>query len=195
MRSPPAMGDCDEHDYHERPGQGPRYFRSFASYEIPFRPDEPVEAFSQTEGLKSFYRAFFDAEGRVHRFDKLLMVHAEKVDRDIKLSAKESPGATVYFEVVRDPQTRRLGVGKPLLYSETEQLAEFFAGEVDASGQTCRAVLLGREIAFSDTYDYWPDWPPSDADNDQEGWCHVGGELQRKWPISCGRHPCLTAMG
>ncbi len=134
-------------------GVCPRYFRSFAPYEIPFRPDEPVEDFADTEGLKSFYRAYFDSEVRVRQFDKLLLVRAEKEEREIVLSAKELPGSAVYFAVLRDPQP---GVGKQLTYSNTEQLAEFFTGAVESSGQTCRAVLFQREIAFSDTYDYWP---------------------------------------
>jgi hypothetical protein len=137
-------------------GTGPGYFRSFASYEIPFRPDEPVEDFAGTEGLKSFYRAYFDAGGRVRQFDKLLMVRSEEEDREFKLSADEKPGSTVYFEVVRDPLTRVPGIGKRLTYPETEQLPEFFAGEVDSLGKACRVLLLGREISFSDTYEYWP---------------------------------------
>jgi hypothetical protein len=137
-------------------GNGPRYFRSFASYEIPFQPDEPVEKFAQTEGLKSFYRAFFDSENRVCRFDKLLMVRVEKEEHEIKLPVKGSPGAAVYFEVVRDPQTRKSSVGKRLTYLQTEKLEEFYVAEVDSSGQKCRAVLFARETAFSDTYNYWP---------------------------------------
>jgi hypothetical protein len=135
---------------------GPRYFRSFVTYEIPFRPDEPVERFAETEGLKAFYRAYYDAEDRVHQFDKLLMVRAEKEVCAIELSEKETPGSAVYFEVDRDPGTGESSVGKRLKYPETEPIAEFFAGEADSSGRVCQAVLFKREIAFSDTYEYWP---------------------------------------
>jgi len=135
---------------------GPRYFRSFVSYEMPFRPDEPVEGFAETEGLKSFYRVYFAADDRVHQFDKLLMVRAEKEGRAVELSEKEAPGSAVYFEVDRDRETGEVSVGKRLKYPETEHIVEFVAGQADSSGRVCQTVVFKREIAFSDTYDYWP---------------------------------------
>ena len=69
----------------------PSYFRSFVSYEIPFRPDEPVH-FADTEGLRSFYAAWRDPAGRVIRFDKVRLVRAENAaPRPFELPAAEPP--------------------------------------------------------------------------------------------------------
>src|SRR5271166_3450859 len=81
---------------------GPRYSRSFVSYEVPFRPDDPVK-FADTEGLRSFYAAYHDPTGRVVRFDKVQLVRAEKAPRELELPVAEPPGATIYFEAVRGP--------------------------------------------------------------------------------------------
>lgn len=137
------------------PPAGPRYYRSFASYEIPFRPDDPV-AFADTEGLRSFYVAYHDPAGRVVRFDKLRLVRAERVPREFGLPTAEEPGSVIYFEAVHDPATRDLRLGERLPYRETEPLDEFFAAQVDPSGRACRATLFRKEIAFSDAYEYWP---------------------------------------
>jgi hypothetical protein len=134
---------------------GPRYSRSFVSYEIPFRPDGPLE-FADTEGLGSFYAAYHDSAGRVVRFDKYLFVRGEKKPREVKLRAAQPPGATVYFEVVGDSESGEPSVGKQIDYGATENLGEFFTGEVGPSGETCQAILLRKEILFSDAYEYWP---------------------------------------
>ena len=56
---------------------GPRYYRWFASYEIPFRPVDPV-VFAETEGLPGYYAAYYDRAGRVVRFDKIQLVRVTK---------------------------------------------------------------------------------------------------------------------
>jgi hypothetical protein len=155
-----------------------QYSRSFASYEIPFRPDDLVE-FADTEGLKSFYVAYRDAAGRIIKFDKVRLVRVEKKPREFDLPALESPGASIYFEVLRDPTTGEPAVGAQVDYTKTEHLGEFFAGQVDSSGHTCHAVLFRKEIAFSDSYEYWPngrlrlmtgpDQPPAVTHYDHEG--------------------------
>ncbi len=159
---------------------GPRYSRSFASYEVPFRPDEPID-FADTEGLKSFYASYHDQAGRVVRFDKVQLVRADNAAQEFELPIAAPPGAAVYFEVVRGPATPGLRLGARLDYPQTEHLTELYAGKVGPSGKTGQATLFRKEIAFSDTYDYWPtghlrkrtmtgpDQPPSVTHYDREG--------------------------
>jgi hypothetical protein len=157
----------------------PQYYRSFRSYEIPFRPDEPIE-FGETEGLRSFYVAHHDPCGRVVRFDKLRVVRLDPRRRQVQLPGTEEPGATVYFRGEGDP-ARSTQIGERLKYSETEPLSHFFVGKVGPLGQTFQATLYCREIAFSDRYEYWPngrlkkrtmsgpDMPESVAEYDEKG--------------------------
>ena len=162
------------------PLSGPCYYRSFISYDIPFRPDNLVE-FADTAGLRSFYAAYRDAAGRVVRFEKLRLVRMDKEPRRFEVSAPEEDGNTVYFAVVRDPASRQTKLGKQLDYRETEPLDEFFAGKVDDGGRTYLATEFRKEIAFSEAYDYWPnghlrqrtmtgpDQPPGVEHYDPEG--------------------------
>ncbi len=137
------------------PPTGPRYYRSFASYEIPFRPIEPV-AFADTEGLRSFYVAYHDRSGRVVRFDKLRLVRVEKEPRTCALPTAREPGSAVYFAAVSNPSGGEPQLGGQLAYPETEAHDEFFAGVVGPSGKDCKVTRLRREVAFTDTYAYWP---------------------------------------
>jgi hypothetical protein len=133
----------------------PRYYRWFASYEIPFRPTEEVE-FADTEGLWGYCSAYKDRTGRVIRFDKWNVFYGEQNPREVKLPKAQPPETAVYFEVVRDPATGEASIGKQIEYVDTELLDQFFAGRVDPSGQTCQGRLLHRARQFSDTYVYWP---------------------------------------
>jgi hypothetical protein len=131
---------------------GPRYFRSFASYKIPLRPDGPIE-FAGTEGLKSFYIAYYDSAERLIQFDKIWVVRAEKEPREIPLAESAEPGETIYFEAIASEPP---AVGRPIRYADTESLDGFFAGIVDASGQMCQAIRYRKDLFFSDAYEYWP---------------------------------------
>src|SRR4051794_17253743 len=84
---------------------GPRYYRSFVSYEVPFRPDGSLQ-FADTEGLRSFYVAYQDLAGGVVRFDKVRLVRLEGPSQEVELSKLEPPGTAVYFQVLRDPSTQ-----------------------------------------------------------------------------------------
>src|SRR4051794_34619249 len=99
------------------PVQGPQYYRSFAGYEIPFRPDEPVK-FADTVGLRSFYTAYHDAAGRVIQFDKIQLVRAAKEPRQFPLAAARTPGAPIYFEVVHPGPAQEPTPGEELDYRE-----------------------------------------------------------------------------
>jgi hypothetical protein len=122
---------------------------------IPFGPLEPF-AFADTEGLRSFYAVYHDRDGRVVRFDKLRFVRVEKGPREVKLPAAEEPGAALYFKLVPGAAPAAPGVGTRIEYPETELLDEFFAGKVGPSGVDGKVALSRKEVAFTDTYTYWP---------------------------------------
>lgn len=54
--------------YH--PG-GPYYYESFANYEIPFHPVDEI-TIEKAEKLNSYYIAYFNDEGRIISFEKIL---------------------------------------------------------------------------------------------------------------------------
>jgi hypothetical protein len=149
-----------------------RYFRSFASYEIPFRPQDPL-SFAQTEGLASFYKVYLDLAGRVVRFDKIRLVRMP--EQNIGLPYQASPGQAVYFESVRDSASEKVGVGQKTDYAQTELANEFFVGVVDQGGQTCSGRLIRKEIAFSDVYEYG-----------------ASGRLRRRTLTGLDRMPTIT---
>jgi len=104
----------------------------------------------------------------------------------MKLSClpQESPDRRIYFEVVRDPQTCEPSAGKRVTYPETEQLAEFFAGEVDSSGRTCRAILFGKGNCLFRNLRLLAHWPSTDANHSERRiiqWTHYN----EKGPPSC----------
>ena len=133
----------------------PRYYRWFASYEIPFRPVDPV-AFAETEGLRGYYVAYHDLAGRVVRFDKVRLVRVTKEPWTPAPSVAVEPGVAVYFIAVPDPSGDKREPGDRIEYLETEEYDEFFAGEIESSTRAGTIARLRREVAFTDTYSYWP---------------------------------------
>jgi hypothetical protein len=130
----------------------PRYFRSFASYELPYRPLDPVE-FKGTAGLATYYRADFDEAGRVVCFDKILL---ERVSRGtFKLPHAERPGLPVYYDAHRNSDDKAAPY-KRIDYAETESQSEFIAGTVDDTGLVAHVSHLRRNTEFRDEYTYWP---------------------------------------
>lgn len=134
---------------------GPTYYRSFASYEIPFRPVDPVP-FAGTEGLRSFYVAYHDPAGRVVRFDKVQCVRASKDVQTLPMSGDAAAGSAVYFAAVADPSSGAVRPGGMLGYGGTEDRGEFFAGVVGPTGNECTVTRMRRDVAFTDRYEYWP---------------------------------------
>ncbi len=137
------------------PLPNPRYYRSFAAYEIPFRPVEEV-TFAGTERLRSYCHAYHDQAGRVVRFDKILLVWAEKEPRLVALSTAEEPGTPVYLAVIPDPSGAEPKIGEQIAYGDTEDREEFFTGEVLPSGVECKVRRFRRDTVFTETYAYWP---------------------------------------
>ena len=84
------------------------------------------------------------------------LVRERAEPRTFDLPASHVPGATLYFEVLRDPGTREANCGERLEYEKTANLDEFYVAKVDPSGLSCRAVLFRKERPFSDAYEYWP---------------------------------------
>ena len=134
---------------------GPRYYRWFASYEIPFRPVDPV-AFADTEGLYGYYAAYHDLAGRVVRFDNIQLVRVSKEPWTPASSVVCKPGVAVYFTAVPGPSGGKRIPGDQIEYPEIEAFDEFFAGSIESSARTGTIALLRREDAFTDTYTYWP---------------------------------------
>ena len=155
----------------------PGYFRSFASYEIPFRPDEPID-FVDTEGLRSFYAAYRDAAGRLIRFDKVRLVRAENAPRPFALAAGEPPGATLYFKARRDPATLVPRPGEQLDYKQTEPLNEFFVAQVDSTGRNCQATLFPEGNRLLGRLRILAQQPSAEADHDQPGQATIGDPLR-----------------
>ena len=134
---------------------GPRYYRWFASYEIPFRPVDPV-VFAETEGLAGYYAAYHDLAGRVARFDKVRLVRVAKEPWTPAPSVAWKPGVAVYFTAVPDSSGEKREPGKQIAYAETEACDDFFVAMVEPSATAGTIARLRREIAFTDSYTYWP---------------------------------------
>ena len=136
------------------PAIGRRYYRWFASYEIPFRPVDPV-TYTETEGLKGYYAAYHDPAGRVVRFDKIRLVRLAKEPWTPPPSDPVDPGGMTFFASVPGPGDERKP-GHRIPYPETEASDEFFVGVAESPEAPGLLMRLRREIAFTDTYTYWP---------------------------------------
>lgn len=134
------------------PATGRQYYRSFASYEIPFRPVKPV-SYAETEGLAGYYAAYRDPAGRVVRFDKIGLV---RLSRETWIPSPLDPPGSSFFIAVSGPGEAEYHPGTPIAYTETEKLDEFFVAVVESPGTPSTLVRLRREITFTDTYTYWP---------------------------------------
>lgn len=127
------------------------YYRSFKSYQIPFQPEQKV-SFAGTAGLRSFYRCYRNRDGRILEFTKILLNCVDR--REIDFTCHDLPGSTVFFRV--DRKRGKSAPGKQIAFVETEDMTEFFEGEVSESGDHCRLTLFRKEQAFKDVYEYWP---------------------------------------
>jgi hypothetical protein len=125
------------------------YFRSFASYRIPFEPEDEL-SFAETEGLNSYYVARFDLNGRLVEFDKILLQKLESRATDVR-KKNDSPMRVLFMAERRGGAVE---VGREIAYAETEELAEFFMSELAPHPKTL--TLFRRELALQDRYSYWP---------------------------------------
>jgi hypothetical protein len=125
---------------------GPRYYRSFASYYIPFRPVDEL-TYAQTEGA-AYSVAYHDAEGRVVSFAKVQLVRPSKDERLIPLAGGRAPGTRVYFA----PDGT-----EPIGYADTADLPAYDVGTVGPSGLSVAVVRIEKRIALHDVYIYRSD--------------------------------------
>ena len=79
---------------------GPRYYRSFASYYIPYRPVDELD-YAETAGA-AYSVAYHDASERIVRFTKVQLVRPSKETVEVPLKGMGAPGAPVYFATAKD---------------------------------------------------------------------------------------------
>jgi hypothetical protein len=133
-----------------------QYYKSWASYQIPMRPTDPVD-FKQTETLDAFYLAAYDADGRLRRFTKYLVERAP-VGRQ-PLAGSRPPHSILYFaapSATDDAPPPKLAPADEIDYPATEGLVSYFKGQVDDSGKALELERIRRRTFFVDEYVYWP---------------------------------------
>lgn len=136
---------------------GLKYYRTFSSYRIPFKPQGELE-YSETKGLKSFYIGYHDTNGCLIQFVKLLLERISTAS--VSLTRRGEPGQEVFFRVQRGCNGEGTGVGDPIDYAATETSTEFFQGTLDASGTSAQLFLMRKEQVFRDFYLYEPSGRP-----------------------------------
>lgn len=129
-----------------------RFFRSFAAYNIPQRPQGEIE-FEQTKDLASYCAAKFDSDGRLALFCKIIV---QRLGHGFQqLASPHEPGSILFFAGV-------LGAGQspaidqPTDYAGTKEQDVYYRGCVDADGLLVRWERLSRKEQFSEQYSYWP---------------------------------------
>jgi hypothetical protein len=126
-----------------------QYFKSWASYEIPMRPANPV-SYSETEGLTTYYLGEYDEQANLVRFVKFL--------REVRASERarvpvEGRNKTVYFDAL--PEGNRYRPGRQLAYAETEGRPAYFTGSPGGENRA-DVNLVMQTVFFDDEYSYWP---------------------------------------
>ena len=130
-----------------------QYYKSWASYQIPMRPVDPID-FAQTEPLTSFYLATFDQSNRLKRFVKYLV---ERKSVGIRhLQGRSAPNSVVYFAALPSSAASEVDMGKALVYQDTAGCSVYFRGVVDSTGDQADLQMVRRSIFFTDEYSYWP---------------------------------------
>ncbi len=125
-----------------------KYFRSWASYEIPMRPVDPV-TYEGSEELASYYVARYDEHGRLVQLTKIF--REALLTRDHEMEMDFARGTRVYFEATPSAQP-----GQRISFAATEALDAYFRGVVADPGRHVKLELIRRTVFFSDEYAYWP---------------------------------------
>jgi hypothetical protein len=125
-----------------------KYFRSWASYEIPMRPVDPV-TYEGSEELASYYVGSYDERGRLVRLTKVF--REVLLTRNIEMETDLAPGTRLYFEATPSAQP-----GQRISFSATEALDAYFRGVVVEPGRYVELEMISRTIFFGDEYAYWP---------------------------------------
>lgn len=147
---------------------GPRYFRSFAPYYIPFRPIDET-TYANTAGLAAYAIAYFDSSGRVVRFTKVQLVRPNAENARMAVEGPTIPGSNVYFAANENNQM----IGKRIAYLDTADRTDYFAGTVDPAGRSAEVARVMKQEAFTELYTYWP------TGRLRERWTHLPDKTTR----------------
>lgn len=129
-----------------------QYFRSWASYRIPYQPTDPV-AYADAEEAVALYAGAYDELGRLTRFTKYLRSAVPLAG----VATLDAPavGTRAYNRAERRPDGT-LMAGEAISYRETESLRSFVRRSL-RQGETAPTVeLVTVTVAFEDVYEYWP---------------------------------------
>ena len=130
-----------------------KYYQSFDGYSVPFTPLNELP-FEKTSDLKTFYIGQFDSRERLIKFVKILLERGP--GSPFRLDSQREPGERLFFESI-PPAQQEQPSATSIPYEETENLSEYFAGEVGNDGLTGEAHLMRRVKFFEDAYEYGAD--------------------------------------
>jgi hypothetical protein len=130
-----------------------RIYKSFADYEVPFRPQQPI-AYAQTEGLASYYVGWHRADGRLLRFTKFLLQADAPFEFD--LPEPREPGSTLYSPGEQDEGGTLSAGGGAIEYSATEELLQYVRATVFPGGTRAAGRNIQKVPFFEERYVYWP---------------------------------------
>lgn len=129
-----------------------QYFKSWASYQIPIRPTQPI-SYHETESLISYYLGDYDEGGQLVRFTKFL--RKSTPDGAVPIKGGHPIGGVLYFSAEPHGQMG-YSVGDPLTFEKTANLTVYYKGNVKPGDQMAKLELIQTELFFVDDYSYWP---------------------------------------
>jgi Caspase domain len=124
-----------------------QYFSSFRGYGKPLMPVGPL-VFAQTAHLPTYYIASLGSSGEIAQLKKIALTRKEP--RNFVLAKRLAPKSTVYF-LVSDRSGEPI-TWNPVPYESTEELKEYYQGEVGSDGQNGTANRFDRIEAFAEQY-------------------------------------------
>jgi hypothetical protein len=130
------------------------FFRSFAAYDIPLRPQDPI-SFEDTKALSSYCLVQFEPEGRISSFTKIIL--ERQGSGELPLAERFEPGAVMFFKESAPGEEMQRLLSKSVPYSETQNQEAYYRGTVASSGRGLCWELLARKVLFKETYKYHPD--------------------------------------
>ena len=129
-----------------------QYFKSWASYQIPMRPTQPL-SYQETENLASYYLGYYSEDGRLVRFIKFL--RKPTPGGTVQLEHSKATAGILYFSAEKHGQAE-YSVGSPLNFEQTSSHAVYYKGIVKPNDNTVKLELIQTDVFFVDDYTYWP---------------------------------------
>jgi len=128
------------------------YFKSFAAYDVPLRPQGPV-SFAATAGLSSYLVTQYGDDGRLAELTKVIV--EREATGEQALLTQCAPGSVLFF---RADASERGGpaLGPRVDYAATIEQDALIRGRVAPSGFQVSWELLRRKPLFRENYAYWP---------------------------------------